>query len=244
MPDGTSIIIKDGTTEITSSCFSMCFRLKSITIPNSVTTIGDWAFECCSDLTSIAIPNSVTYIGSGAFSGCSGLTSVTIPNSVTTIGLYAFLDCSKLESISIPNSVTFIGDHAFQNCTNLTSATIGTVDVIGSEAFSSCESLRTIHVKAENPPKISHSTFDVNHWYFSTLYVPIGCVDKYRYTEGWSGFSNILEEQSGVDDVVNDKMPADEVERFTIDGRKISSPIKGINVIRYSDGSTHKVLVK
>ena len=35
-----------------------------------------------------------------------------------------------------------------------------------------------------------------------------------------------------------------EVARYTIDGRQVSEPVKGINIIRYSDGSTRKVFVK
>lgn len=35
-----------------------------------------------------------------------------------------------------------------------------------------------------------------------------------------------------------------EVARFTIDGRKIRGPQPGVNIIRYSDGSTRRVLVK
>ena len=35
-----------------------------------------------------------------------------------------------------------------------------------------------------------------------------------------------------------------EVARYTLDGRMISTPQKGVNVVRLSDGSTIKVLVK
>lgn len=35
-----------------------------------------------------------------------------------------------------------------------------------------------------------------------------------------------------------------EVARYTIDGKRISAPQKGINIIRMSDGSTRKVVVK
>lgn len=35
-----------------------------------------------------------------------------------------------------------------------------------------------------------------------------------------------------------------ETERYTIDGRKVDSPVKGINIIRMSDGSIRKVMVR
>ncbi len=35
-----------------------------------------------------------------------------------------------------------------------------------------------------------------------------------------------------------------EIARYTMDGKKVSQPVRGINIIRYSDGTTRKVLVK
>ncbi len=136
MPANTSIVVRDGTTQICGEAFFNCSSLTSVTIPNSVTSIGDYAFKYCSSLTSVTIPNSVTSIGWGALSGCSGLTSVTIPNSVTSIGGWAFSNCSGLTSVTIPNSVTSIGDRAFYECSSLTSVTIpNSVTSIGRSAF-------------------------------------------------------------------------------------------------------------
>lgn len=36
----------------------------------------------------------------------------------------------------------------------------------------------------------------------------------------------------------------EEVERYTLDGRKVSAPVPGVNIVRYSDGSVRKVMVK
>ena len=105
MPANTSIVVRDGTTQICDDAFKGCSSLTSVTIPNSVTSIGDWAFEDCSGLTSVTIPNSVTSIGVRAFEDCSGLTSVTIGNSVTSIENWAFASASKLAKITV-NAVT------------------------------------------------------------------------------------------------------------------------------------------
>ena len=35
-----------------------------------------------------------------------------------------------------------------------------------------------------------------------------------------------------------------EVARYSLDGRKLSAPQKGINILRMSDGTTRKVIVK
>ena len=121
--DGTKIegdlVITEGIKSISSSAFSYCTGLTSVTIGNGVTSIGLSAFLGCNGLTSITIGNSVTSIGSYAFYWCRGLTSVTIPDSVTSIGLSAFLGCNGLTSVTIGNSVTSIGDSAFSECYKL-----------------------------------------------------------------------------------------------------------------------------
>lgn len=53
MPQGTSIVVKEGTMCISGGAFDYCTGLTSITIPNSVTTIGDYAFYGCTGLTSV-----------------------------------------------------------------------------------------------------------------------------------------------------------------------------------------------
>ena len=116
MPEGTEIVIENGTLGITGSAFSGCTGLTSVTIPESVTSINNSVFSGCSNMTSVTILGSVTSIGDKAFQGCSSLTSITITNSMTYIGEYAFDGCSGLTYITIPNSVTYIGDYAFFAC--------------------------------------------------------------------------------------------------------------------------------
>ncbi|MBR0181715.1 MAG: leucine-rich repeat protein [Bacteroidaceae bacterium] len=159
MPEGTEIVIKEGTLGIADWAFYGCKNLTSVTIPNSVTNIGEDAFRNCSGLTSITIPNSVTSIGDNAFYECSGLTSITIPNSVTSIGGGDFSGCSGLTSITIPNSVTSIGDQAFSGCSGLTSITIPeNVTSIGSYAFSNCSGLTSITIP-NSVTRIEESAF-------------------------------------------------------------------------------------
>lgn len=43
---------------------------------------------------------------------------------------------------------------------------------------------------------------------------------------------------------ITDKGTGVEVERYTVDGRKISKPVKGLNIVKMSDGRTIKVIVK
>ena len=195
-------------------------EVKDLVIPNSVSSFGI-AFIGCRGLTSVTIPNSVTSIDDFAFHGCRGLTSVTIPNSVTSIGWSAFSYCSGLTSVTIPNSVTSIGWSAFSYCSGLTSIL----------------SLST------NPKAISLDTFDDDVFYNSTLYVPIGTKDIYKSTRGWQRFVYIEEGiQNGIQDI--EMTRPEERERYLLNGSSTNLPQKGLNIIRYSDGSTKKVMVK
>ena len=205
----TSVTIPNSVTTIGTAAFSGCTGLtsviigNSITIPNPVTTIGYAAFSDCPSLTSVTIGNSVTEIGTFAFSGCTGLTSVTIGNSVTEIGENAFDGCAGLTSVTIPNSVTSIGDYAFYYCTGLTSVTIGnSVTLIGYRTFWDCTGLKKIYSLNPEPPEFKAiSAFDS---YNKNLFVPKGCVSKYKTARFWRNFKFIseIEEEGGIDDVV------------------------------------------
>ncbi|MBR5393719.1 MAG: leucine-rich repeat domain-containing protein [Bacteroidaceae bacterium] len=93
IPEGTDIVIKEGTLGITSQAFYRCSGLISVSIPNSVTSIGYEVFDGCSNLSSVAIGNGVKNIGEHAFFGCTGLTNVyclatTPPNGYHYDGYY------------------------------------------------------------------------------------------------------------------------------------------------------------
>lgn len=198
-----SVTIPNSVTEIGDYAFMGCSGLTSVTIGNSVRLIRDKAFKDCYNLTSVTIPNSVTKIYDEAFFGCTGLTSVTIGNSVTEIGHNAFDGCYVLPSVTIPNSVTSIGNYAFYSCTGLTSVTIGnSVTLIGYKAFWDCTGLKKIYSLNPEPPEFKAiSAFDS---YNKNLFVPKGCVSKYKTAEFWRNFKFIgeIEEEGGIDDVV------------------------------------------
>ena len=243
----TSLTIPSSVTKIGDYAFYGCSGLTSLTIPSSVTKIGDCAFCDCSGLTSLTIPSSVTKIGYCAFYGCSGLTSLTIPSSVTFIGNGAFKDCSGLTSLTIPSSVTWICSYAFEGCSGLTSLTIPpTLTCIGNGAFKDCSGLTSIYV----------SQGELSDWWFltadvfegcdakkCTVYVPKGTYDDYRESE-FGYFEKIVELHAAGIDKVTTSTDAKEVSRYSVNGQRLSAPVKGLNIVKYSDGSVKKVVVQ
>ena len=240
----TSLTLPSGVTSIGNYVFFGCSGLTSLTLPSSVTSIGDYAFQDCSGLTSLTLPSGVTSIGNDAFYGCSGLTSLTIPSGVTSIGKRAFYGCSGLTSLTLPSGVTSIGNYAFYGCRGLTSMTIPSgVTVIGEGAFRGCSGLTSIYVYPENLPELESGIFSGCNAQNCTVYVPKGTYDDYKASE-FGYFEKIVEfDATGIDKVTT-STDVKEVSRYSVNGQRLSAPAKGLNIVKYSDGSVKKVAVQ
>ena len=199
-----------------------CSGLTSVTIPSSVTEIGPFAFSDCRSLTCVTIPSSITKIGDNAFSGCSGLTSVTIPSSVTEIGSSAFSGCSGLTSVTIPSSVTKIGDNAFSGCSGLTS----------------------VYVSWKTPLLNGADKFKDVDKQSCTLYVPQDTSGEYYLSEWGDYFDNIVEYDVTGINKVKSSANVTELSRYSVNGHRLDSPTKGLNIVKYSDGSVRKIAVQ
>lgn len=241
----TSVTIPNSVTTIGERAFRDCKGLTSVTIPNIVTAIGAWAFYGCSGLISMTIPNTVTTIEKYSFYGCSCLTFVTIPNSVISIGEKAFRDCTGITSLTIPNSVAIIERYAFLGCSGLTTVTIGnSVRSIGSQAFAECSKLEEVFCLAEKVPETNSDSFAYSNHKNAILYVPEASMEDYKSTAPWSEFMTLLPlpDETGIENATRQK--AEVTDRYTLDGIKGIGTKKGLNIIRMSDGTTKKVIVK
>lgn len=233
-----SITIPNSMTDIETGVFANCTSLSSVTIPESITSIGIHAFESCVSIKNIEIPSSVTSIGKGAFISCTGLESIDIPEKLTTIEESLFQNCSSLTSIVIPNTVTNLGNYTFLGCTSLSSVILGSnLQTIGLLAFTNCSALTTM--VCQSPDVITCLTeYDANIFTDSrykegTLYVPTNLIEQYRTIDPWKYWGEIksLEECEflGID------APAlsntDEQQIYSIDGRRLQTMQKGINIV-------------
>ena len=241
----TSLTLPAGITSIGNHAFESLSGLTSLTLPAGITEIGDYAFFFCSGLTSLTLPAGITSIGSSAFYGCSGLTSLTLPAGITSIGGATFCGCSGLTSLTLPAGITSIGSDAFYGCDGLTSLTLPAgITSIGDEAFDGCSGLTSIYVYAEKVPKIGSYVFLGVDAKRCTLYVPIGTYSHYRHSDFRYYFENIVEfEPTGIDKTTI-STDVEEVTRYSVNGQRLSAPTKGLNVVKYSDGSVKKVAVQ
>ena len=240
----TSLTLPSSVTSIGWATFSGCSGLTSLTLPSSVTSIDGRAFYGCSSLFGLTLPSSVTSIGKSAFEGCSGLFSLTLPSSVTEIGESAFRGCRSLFSLTLPSSVTEIGESAFEGCIRLASLTLpSSVTSIGKSAFEGCSGLTSIYVSWESPLSIDASTFKDANTGKCILYVPKGTYDDY-WLSNWGIFENIVEyDATGIDHITTSG-EAKEISRYAADGQRLEVPAKGLNIVKYSDGSVKKVVVQ
>ena len=206
--------------------------------------LGDYVFNGCSGLTSLTLPSNVTKIGCYALSNCIGLTSLTLPSSVTEIGEGAFLNCRGLTNFTIPSGVTSIGHGAFFCCYGLISLTIpSSVTAIGSRAFNDCSGLTSIYAYMEKLPETGSNLFLGCDEKKCTVYVPKGTYDDYFVSE-FGFFSHIVEfDATGIDKTTT-STDVEEVSRYSLNGQRLVGPTKGLNIVKYSDGSVKKVAVE
>ena len=175
----------------------------------------------CSGLTSLTLPAGITEIGWRAFYGCSGLTSLDLPANLTKIGEWTFSYCRGLTSLNLPAGITEIDDHA----------------------FSGCSGLNSIYVYAEKVPKMDNDVFTGCNAEKCILYVPKGTYDDYLISE-FGYFENIVEfDPTGIDKTAT-STDAKEVSRYSVNGQRLVDPTKGLNIVKYSDGSVKKVVVQ
>ena len=241
----TSLNLPAGITKIGYSAFEGCSGLTSLNLPAGITSIGGSAFNGCSGLTSLTLPAGITEISNSAFWGCSGLTSLTLPASITKIGSFAFYGCSGLTSLTLPAGITEIGEDAFLGCSGLTSLTLpASITKIGDGAFCGCSGLTSIYVYAEKVPEIDSYSFVEVDAKKCTLYVPMGTSSDYRLSDFGDYFKNIVEfDVTGIDKTTT-STDVEEVARYSVNGQRLSAPTKGLNIVKYSDGSLKKVAVQ
>lgn len=243
----SSVKLPSEITAISNSAFGECISLKNIELPAGITSIGDDAFVNCSNLQNINLPSGITTIGTGAFWYCSNLTNVILPSALASIGAIAFANCSNLANVTLSSNITSIGYSAFSDCNSLKNLTISKdvtsiKDIRFYYEYDELE-LESVYVAWENPIEAG-SFFNRIKISNCTLYVPQGTKEAYANADVWKDFGNIIEyDATGIDKVTN-RSDVKEISRYSLNGQRVTSPTKGVNIVVYSDGSIKKVAVQ
>ena len=242
----TSLTLPSGLKKIGEATFYSCSGLTSLTLPSGLQEIGKYAFYACRGLTSLTLPSGLKKIGEDTFFSCSGLTSLTLPSGLQKIGDFAFYACTGLTSLTLPSGLEEIGFQAFLGCSGLTSLTLPSeLKEIGNNAFCNCKSISSIYAYMPTPSAISaHDAFTSEVKRHAILYVPVDYYQYYWLSEEWSAFANIKTfDPTPVESVVTtDKVS--EVAWYSVGGQRQCSSVKGLNIVKMSDGTVRKVVVK
>ena len=215
-----------------------------VSLAEGITSLGVCCFSDCSSLTSIDLPSGINSLGYSCFSGCSSLKSIDLPSGITSLELGCFSDCSSLTSIELPSGITSLGDWCFLGCSSLKSINLPeSINSLGSSCFSGCKGLASVYVYAEQLPTMGYTVFENCDADNCILYVPKGTIDMYRQSD-FGYFKNIVElDATGINNPAA-STNLKEVYRYTTNGRRLLTPTKGINVVKYSNGMVKKELVK
>ena len=209
--------------------------MKKVIISSGITEIEDRTFYGCSALENLSIPEGVEYIDWSAFYKCSSLVNLyyKIDEKIETYlryghlyinvecGIEYYLNDKKITSVAIPSTITELGRYAFQNCRDLTS----------------------VYVSWQFPIPTGSAFYGVDISK-CTLYVPQGTEQDYWLADVWGDFGNIVEyDPTGIDRVTTSN-DTKELSRYSVNGQRLSAPAKGLNIVKYSDGSVKKVAVQ
>ena len=198
-------------------------------------------------LSAVGFNNKLTKIAAYEFAGCTGLTTFTFPDSIKTIDESAFSSCTGFTDFVIPNSVTSIGKKAFYSCASLKSFNVGSgVKAIGQEALTGCSSLTNLISAATEPPVCDTNALTNINKFDCTLTIPEGTLAAYQAADQWRDFFFIEEKDlTGITTIEKDGINDCEIIGvYDLNGNRIDTLQRGMNIIKTSDGKTKKVMIK
>lgn len=256
--------VPESVNKLEEYAFSSCTKMTSVSLPETITTLSDWAFDGCVSLENVNVPATVNYIGAGTFSDCHKLTSVHIPEGIKSMPKWLFYNCKSLVDLQVPATVKKIGDGALQGCELIEEFIVpdgvstiqpqtfygcqklknvslpASVNEVNAYAFMGCTSLAQLTVYAEEPPVCKMMPFYQVPTGTCVLTVPYGTSSQYKAAAEWEKFANINEME--YNSIGNHPVATTAESCFTIDGKPLSAPQRGLNIVRSSDGTVKKIM--
>ena len=97
----------------------------------------------------------------------------------------------------------------------------------------------------EKPCEIDEMTFENETIINATLYVPKGSLLDYWDDNQWKKFMNIEEfDVTSIGSLNTNANDVQEVSRYSDNGQRLNTPAKGLNIVKYNNGTVKKIMVK
>ena len=149
---------------------------------------------------------------------------------------------NNVKEIHIGDYVTSLDGLEFDKHVNLETLTIGK-GLSGVPRLSEKSKLTSLTLTSEVPQKAGG--FSNAQYMFLNVYVPKGSLAAYQSADVWRKFWNLQEvETTDIDHATTKGTTAKMVKSYDATGREINSLQKGLNIIKMSDGTTKKIIVK
>ena len=180
-------------------------------------------------------------VGNYMFYNCRSLTSLKLPKTVKKIEQYAMQYCKSLQKCTLPESLSEINDKAFAN-TSLSEVTFpASLTSIKYKAFSECSDLKTLRFTSPSVPTFGQDIFE-DCSKLEKVYVPKASLNDYKEKLNLTQKVQFIGEDpktAGINSLATSK-DAVEVERYNAKGQRINHPVKGMNIIKLSNGKVVK----
>ena len=223
----------------------MYAEVNHIEIPKSITTIKQFAFNACEGLKELKLPDNVKRYEYGAFSGVT-LDLLEFPESIDSIGTHTFGELypgangARIEKLVLPRNLEWLTDCMFHTAEIGEMTLPESVKGVGWNTTSDRTHIRVLRIEHKDPPA----------WLLKcdTLIVPDGCREKYvrefKYLTTPNPRFLAIKEESQWTGINSPSVTTSESVRYSLDGRRLKSPQKGIYIIRRSDGTTRKEIMR
>ena len=194
--------------------------------------VGRVMFSYLASLESLVLPQQLTRIRRNAFYYSDLLSELEIPEGVKDIESAAFSCCANLKTLSLPSTLQTVDGHAFTN-----------------DNPEQCLSVLTVN--AVEPPVVFSPETNSSYFSFSdefaercSLVVPDESVEKYREHPQWGRFRNIGSNKAPTTIQQVEQADAAASAWYGCDGKQLSAPVKGLNIVKMADGTVKKVIVR
>ena len=166
----TDLVIGNQVESLPDYCLNG-FEIETLTIPSNLKSIGRSCINC-EKLKTLIIEDSSDNLYWSLYSNMPNLTEIYLGRNITVEQYNTlFSGCSKIENLTIGKDVNTLKNISFTS-----------------------SNLQNVYMNAEEPITFQYSSpFSSATYLNGTLYVPLGCIDKFQIADGWKEFWEIKE---------------------------------------------------